>query len=113
MHELRKGLNQWQSARHVRSWVHRDGSWDLLYGNTYLTSGNMLWYDRCIHRGKELIGTRMDLPGRALIGSRTGSSGQCEADPDRLRSDIKLNFGYVVEDINKHLIQKESPHLVG
>jgi hypothetical protein len=55
----------------------------------------------------------MDLPGRALIGSRTGSSGQCEADPDRLRSDIKLNFGYVVEDINKHLIQKESPHLVG
>jgi hypothetical protein len=75
--------------------------------------GNMLWYDRCIQRGKELIGIRMDLPGRALVGSRTGSSGQCEADPDRLRSDIKLNFGYVVEDINTHLHQKESPHLVG
>jgi hypothetical protein len=23
----------------------------------------MLWNDRCIQRGKELIGTRMDLPG--------------------------------------------------
>jgi hypothetical protein len=73
----------------------------------------MLWYDICIQRGKELIGTRMDLPGRALIGSRTGSSGQCEADPGRLGSDLKLNFGYVVEDINTHLLQKESLHLVG
>jgi hypothetical protein len=73
----------------------------------------MLWYDRCIQRGKELIGTWMDLPGRALVGSITGSSGQCEEDPGRLRSDLKLNFGYVVEDINTHLLQKESPHLVG
>jgi hypothetical protein len=73
----------------------------------------MLWYDRCIQRGKELIGTRMDLPGRALDGSRTGSSGQCEADPGRLGSDLKLNFRFVVEDINMHLLQKESPHLVG
>jgi hypothetical protein len=97
----------------MRSWVHRDGSWDLLCGNTQLTSGNMFWYDICIQRGKELIGTRMDLPGRALVGSRTGSSGQCEADPGRLGSDLKLNFGYVVEDINLHLLQKESPHLVG
>jgi hypothetical protein len=53
-----------------------------------------------------LIGTRMDLPRRALVGSRTGSSGQCEADPDRLGSDIKLDFRYVVEDINTHLLQK-------
>jgi hypothetical protein len=73
----------------------------------------MLWYDRCIQRGKELIGTQLDFPGRALVGSRTGSSGQCEADPGRLRSDLKLNFGYVVEDINMHLLQKESLHLVG
>jgi hypothetical protein len=73
----------------------------------------MLWYDRCIQRGKELIGTRMDLPGRALVGSRTGSSGQCEADPGRLGSYLKLNFGYVVEDINTHHLQKESSHLVG
>jgi hypothetical protein len=55
----------------------------------------------------------MDLPGRALVGSRTGSSSQCEADPGRLRSDLKLNFGYGLEDINMHLLQKESPHLVG
>jgi hypothetical protein len=55
----------------------------------------------------------MDLPGRALVGSRTGSSGQCEADPGRLGSYLKLNFGYVVEDINTHLLQKESSHLVG
>jgi hypothetical protein len=73
----------------------------------------MLWYDRYIQRGKELIGTRMDLPGHALVGSRTGSSGQCKADPGRLGSDLKLTFGYVVEDINTHLLQKESPHLVG
>jgi hypothetical protein len=73
----------------------------------------MLWYDRYIQRGKELIGTRMDLPGRALVGSRTVSSGQCEADLGCLGSDLKLNFGYVVEDINTHLLQKESPHLVG
>jgi hypothetical protein len=73
----------------------------------------MLWYDRCIQRGKELIGTRMDLPGCALVGSRTGSSDQFKADPGRLGSDLKLNFGYVVEDINAHLLQKESPHLVG
>jgi hypothetical protein len=53
----------------------------------------------------------MDLPGRALVGSRTGSSDQCEADPARLGTDLKLNFGYVVEDINTHLLQKESPHL--
>jgi hypothetical protein len=43
-----------------------------------------------------LIVTRMILPGCALVGSRTGSSGQCEADPDRLSYDLKLNFGYVV-----------------
>jgi hypothetical protein len=55
----------------------------------------------------------MDLPGSALVGSRTGSSGQCEADPGRLGSDLKLNFGYAVENINTHLLQKESPHLVG
>jgi hypothetical protein len=73
----------------------------------------MFWYDRCIQRGKELIGTRMNLPGRALVGSRTGISGQCEADPGRLGSDLRLNFGYVVEDINIHLLQNESPHLVG
>jgi hypothetical protein len=73
----------------------------------------MSWYDRCIQRGKELIGTQMDLPGRALGGSRTESSGQCEADPGRLGYDLKLNFGYVAEDINTHLLQKESPHLVG
>jgi hypothetical protein len=73
----------------------------------------MLWHDRCIHRGKELIGTQMDLPGRALVGSRTGSSGQCEADPGRLGSDLKRNFEYVVEDNNMHLLQKESPYLVG
>jgi hypothetical protein len=73
----------------------------------------MLWYNRSIQRGKELIGTPMDLQGRALVGSRTGSSGQCEADPGRLGSNLKLNFGYVVEDINMHLLQKESPHLVG
>jgi hypothetical protein len=73
----------------------------------------MLWYDRGIQRGKELIGTRMDLAGRALVGSRTASSGQCEADPGRLGSDLKLNSGYVIEDINTHLLQKESPHLVG
>jgi hypothetical protein len=72
----------------------------------------MLWYDSSIQRVKELIGTRMDLPGRVLVGSRTGSSGQCQADPGRLGSDIKLNFGYVVEDINTHLLQKESPHLI-
>jgi hypothetical protein len=72
----------------------------------------MLWYNRYIQRGKELIGTRMDVPGRALVGSTTGSSGQCEADTGRLGSDLKLNFGYVVEHINMHLLQKESPHLV-
>jgi hypothetical protein len=55
----------------------------------------------------------MDLPGRALVGSRTGSSGQCEADPGRLGSDLKRNFEYVVEDNNMHLLQKESPYLVG
>jgi hypothetical protein len=73
----------------------------------------MLWHDRCIQKCNELIGTWMDLPGRALVGSRTGSSGQCEADPGRLGFDLKLNFGYVVEDINTHLLQKESLHLVG
>jgi hypothetical protein len=66
-----------------------------------------------IQIGKELIGTWLDLPGRALVGSRTGSSSQCEADPGRLGSDLKLNFRYVVEGINTHLLQKESPHLVG
>jgi hypothetical protein len=60
----------------------------------------------------ELIGTRMDLPGHVLVGSKTGSSSQCEADPSRLGSDLKLNFGYVVEDINTHLLQNESPHLI-
>jgi hypothetical protein len=60
-----------------------------------------------------VIGTRIDLPGRALVGSSTGSSGQYEADPGRLRSHLKLKFGYVVENINTHLLQKESPHLVG
>jgi hypothetical protein len=73
----------------------------------------MLWYVKCIQRGKELIGTWMDLPGRALVGSMTGISGQCEADPGRLGSELKLNFGYVVEYINMHLLQKESLHLVG
>jgi hypothetical protein len=73
----------------------------------------MLWYDRCIQRGKELIGTRMDLPGSALVGSRAGSSSQCEADPSRLGSYLRLNFWYVVADIKMHLLQKESPHLVG
>jgi hypothetical protein len=73
----------------------------------------MLWYDRCIQSGKELIGTQMDLPGSALVESRTGSSSQCKADPGRLRSYLKLNFGYVVEDIKMHLLQKESLHLVG
>jgi hypothetical protein len=55
----------------------------------------------------------MNLPGRALVGSRTGSSSQCEADLGRLEPDLKLNFGYVVEDINTYFLQKESPHLVG
>jgi hypothetical protein len=40
----------------------------------------------------------MDLPGCALVGSRTGSSGQFEADRGRLESDLKLIVGYVVED---------------
>jgi hypothetical protein len=38
---------------------------------------------------------------------------RCEEDPGRLGPDLKLNFAYVVEDINTHLLQKESPHLVG
>jgi hypothetical protein len=73
----------------------------------------MFWYDTWIKRGKELIGTRIDLPGRALVGSRTGSRGQCEVDPAGLSYDLKLNFGYVVEDITAHHLQEESPHLVG
>jgi hypothetical protein len=60
-----------------------------------------------------LIGTGIDLPGRALVGCRTESSGQCKVDPARLGYDLKLNFGYVVEDIKMHDLQKESPHLVG
>jgi hypothetical protein len=55
----------------------------------------------------------MDLPERALVESRTGSSGQCEADPGCLVSDLKLNFGYVIEYINTHLLQNKTPHLVG
>jgi hypothetical protein len=72
-----------------------------------------LWYDRWIKRGKELIGTWIDLPGRALVGCRTGSSGQCEVDATRINYDLKLNFGYVVEDIEVHHLQKESPHFMG
>jgi hypothetical protein len=72
-----------------------------------------LWYDRWIKRGKKLIGIRIDLPGRALVGSRTGSNGQCEVDPVYLGYDLKLHFGYVVEDIKVHHLQKESPYLVG
>jgi hypothetical protein len=45
-----------------------------------------------------LIAIQMDLPGCALVGSRTGSSGQFEADRGRLESDLKLIVGYVVED---------------
>jgi hypothetical protein len=71
-----------------------------------------LWYDRWIKRGKELIGTWIDLPGRALVGSRPGSNGQCEVDPSRLSYNLNLNFGYVVEDIKMHHLQKDSPHLV-
>jgi hypothetical protein len=55
----------------------------------------------------------MDLRGCALVGSRTGSSAQCKADPGRLDSDLKLYFGYVVHDIKMHLLQKESLYLVG
>jgi hypothetical protein len=71
-----------------------------------------LWYDRWIKRGNELIGTQVDLPRRALVGCRTRSSSQCKVDPARLGSDLKLNFGYVVEDIKTCHLQKESPHLV-
>jgi hypothetical protein len=59
----------------------------------------MLCYDRCIQKGKELIGTRIDLPGHVLVRCRTGSSGRSEQDPGLLGSDLKLNFGYAVEDI--------------
>jgi hypothetical protein len=55
----------------------------------------------------------MDLSRCALVRSRIGSSGQCEADRGRLESDIKLIVGYVVEDIKTQLLQKESPHLDG
>jgi hypothetical protein len=72
----------------------------------------MLWYNICVQRGKELIETRIDIPGRVLVRSRTGSSARCEQDPGRLGSDLMLNFGYVVHDIKTHLLQKESPHLV-
>jgi hypothetical protein len=49
----------------------------------------------------------MDLPGCALVGSRTGSSGQYKADRGRLESDLKLIIGYVVADIKTQLLQKE------
>jgi hypothetical protein len=73
----------------------------------------MLWYDICIQRGKEWIGTRIDLSRSALVGSRIGSSGRCEADPGCLGSDLKLNFGYVVEYIKTHFLQNELLYLVG
>jgi hypothetical protein len=60
-----------------------------------------------------LIGTWIDLPGSVLVRSRTGSSDQCELDLGCLGSDLKLKFGYVLDDIKMHLLQKESPHLVG
>jgi hypothetical protein len=55
----------------------------------------------------------IDLPENVLVGSKTGSSDRCKANPGHLGSDIKLNFGYVVEDIKTHILPKESPHLVG
>jgi hypothetical protein len=54
-----------------------------------------------------LIGTQINLPGCVLVRSRIGSSGLCEQDPGRHGSDLKLNFGYVVEDIKTHHLQKE------
>jgi hypothetical protein len=62
-------------------------------------------------KSKELNGTHIDLPGRALVGSRTGSSGLCEADPGRLMSYLKLNFGYGVEEMI-HPIPDMAPPLL-
>jgi hypothetical protein len=70
-------------------------------------------YDICIEKGKELIGTQIDLTHSALVRSRTGGNDRCEEDPGRLESDLELNFEYVLEDIMMHLFPKESPHLVG
>jgi hypothetical protein len=72
---------------------------------------------RCVtiyeSKKNEFIRKRIELTGSALFGSSTGSSSQCEADPGLLGSDLKLNFGYVVEDIKTHLLKKESPHFLG
>jgi hypothetical protein len=63
-------------------------------------------YNRRIQKGKELIRTRIDLLGRVLVISRIGAATHSNKMLVASGENVKLNFGYAVEDIKTHHLQK-------